>query len=368
MSTRVAGSAGAPWVRVAIATLALCTLVACRSPTPDAGPTQPPEASADLTRLAALYTERASAAPQDYPIGPGDLIEISVPAMPEIGRLEARVGTNGELALPLVGRLQAGGRTESELHDALGLALGEYMYEPEFSLLVKQHRNRQVGVLGAVAQPGLHPLDGPGDTVLDLLSKAGGLTDEATRRLLFLPRIEAPSSALPPVAAPSPSPSPSPSPTGASPIESFDKPSIVIDLDRIDRPEQQLALSIPLRPGDTLMALGGGKVFLRGWVKQPGALEMSRGLTVLGAITEAGGFAFPAKPSAVRILREEPGSDTRAVLEVDLERVEAGGGEDLRMREGDIVEVNAAAGKLALYGAYRFITGLINVGLSLSPL
>jgi hypothetical protein len=38
------------------------------------------------------------------------------------------------------------------------------------------------------------------------------------------------------------------------------------------------------------------------------------------------------------------------------------------MREGDVIEVDASGGKLALYGVYRFITGLINVGLSLSPL
>jgi polysaccharide export outer membrane protein len=346
-------------VRIRIAALTLL-LVSCRAAAPIAPDREAP-VTADLARLAALHHTRASAEPQDYPIGPGDLIGISVPAMPEIQDLELRVGADGTIALPLLGQLDAGGRTEQSLRDTLRAKLSEFMYDPQFSLLVKEHRNRRVGVLGAVAKPGLHPLDGPADTVLDLISKAGGLTDDATRRVLLLPR--------PAAGGPVENVAPEVSAGVAGAAEAgFSNPSIVIDLDRLDRPEQQLALSIPLRPGDTLMALGGGKIFLRGWVEKPGAIEMSRGLTVLGAITEAGGFSFPAKPSAVRVLREEPGSGARRILEVDLAKVQSGAGEDLRMREGDVIEVDASGGKLALYGVYRFITGLINVGLSLSPL
>ncbi len=109
-------------------------------------------------------------------------------------------------------------------------------------------------------------------------------------------------------------------------------------------------------------------MFLRGWVVEPGAIAMTRGLTLLGAITEAGGFMFPANENRVSILREELGTGRRRVIRVDLSEIQRGDRPDVRVREGDIVEVGSAKGKLVLYGAYRLFVGLINVGLSLSPL
>jgi protein involved in polysaccharide export with SLBB domain len=212
-------------VRIRIAALTLL-LVSCRAAAPIAPDREAP-VTADLARLAALHHTRASAEPQDYPIGPGDLIGISVPAMPEIQDLELRVGADGTIALPLLGQLDAGGRTEQSLRDTLRAKLSEFMYDPQFSLLVKEHRNRRVGVLGAVAKPGLHPLDGPADTVLDLISKAGGLTDDATRRVLLLPR--------PAAGGPVENVAPEVSAGVAGAAEAgFSNPSIVIDLDRLD--------------------------------------------------------------------------------------------------------------------------------------
>lgn len=388
---RAAAAAGV----VVAAVLAAAGVAGCAAtappapvPSPPGGPADPaavgaapPDArdaagSDDVERLVALARRRAAGWDDDYPIGPGDLIEVSVPAVVEIQDVTVRVAPDGTVALPLLGTLRAAGRTESGLRDEIRAALGRYMYEPQFTLLVVQHRNREVGVLGAVAKPGPYSVEGRRETVLDMLSEAGGLTDDATRRILFIPVADGDAApvrvaSLDTVSsAGSDSPEAAPVPQNGSAADAIlprASAPIVIDLDGMDQPTQQLALSMPVRPGDTLMVLGGGKVFLRGWVANPGAYDMTRGLSVLGAIAQAGGFSFPAREDRVRVLREQPGSNVRREIVVDVAAVQDGRGEDVPVREGDIIQVRATVPKLAVYGVYSFVSSLIRVGLALTP-
>ncbi len=323
--------------------------------------------SDDVERLREIYRRRISGAyARDYPIGPGDLLEISVPAMAEIDEEVVRVGGDGTITLPLLGTMQAAGLTEQQLHDSLERGLRQFMYRPEFSLLVKEHHNRSVGVLGAVEDPGLHPVESDQDTILEMISKAGGLTDDATQRLLFIP-VEAVSEEEAQRFAGDGPGQVRPVKADASALFLKASQPIVIDLEKMNRESQQLALSVPVRPGDTIMVLGGGKVFVQGWVQEPGAYPMTRGLTVLGAISAAGGFSFPAKRSRIQVLREVPGSDSRDLMVVNVEDIEAGHGRDIPLREGDIIEVGSAGGKLAAYGVYHFFTNVMRTGLALSP-
>jgi polysaccharide biosynthesis/export protein len=328
----------------------------------DASPT-------DLVRLEQVYEQRtAGPSGGDYPIGPGDLVEVSVPSMAELHAQSMRVAGDGTLALPLLGNIQAAGRSERQLHDDVAARLGRYMYRPEFSLVIREHRNRQVGVLGAVETPGLHAVDGGRDTILEMISKAGGLTEEATQRLLFMP-VETVSGRDADQLAASGLVVTDAAPTGgataAGVLLKAGRP-IVIDLDKMNESSQRFALNVPVRPGDTIMALGGGQVFVQGWVKQPGAYPMKRGLTALGAIGAAGGLSYPADKSSVRVLREENGTE-RAVVPIDLEQVETGRAEDIALREGDLIEVEAEGAKLAAYGVYHFFTNVMQMGFAVSP-
>jgi polysaccharide export outer membrane protein len=323
----------------------------------------------DLARLEQVYRERnVAGADTDYPIGPGDLVEISVPSMPELHDQTVRVGGDGRLALPLLGDIEAAGKTEHQLHDEVTARLGRYMYRPEFTLVVREHRNRQVGVLGAVETPGLHAVDGSRDTILEMISKAGGLTEEATQRLLFMPvetvsGADADRLAANGLVAGDATSAPGIAASGV--LLKAGRP-IVIDLDKMNESSQRFALSIPVRPGDTIMALGGGQVFVQGWVKTPGAYPMKRGLTALGAIGAAGGLSYPADKSAVRVLREESSAE-RTVIALDLEQVETGRAEDIALREGDLIEVEAEGAKLAAYGVYHFFTNVMQMGFAVSP-
>ena len=142
----------------------------------------------DLARLRRIYDERTEAASgYDYPIGTGDMIEISVPGMPELDDETVRVASSGTVSLPMIGDINAAGLTEKQFKSELRKALAQYMHRPHVAVHVTEYRSRQVGVLGAVTEPGLHTVKNAQATILDMISEAGGLTDEATQRLLFIP-------------------------------------------------------------------------------------------------------------------------------------------------------------------------------------
>lgn len=326
----------------------------------------------DLARLRRVYDERTKpGTTEDYPIGTGDVIEISVPAMPELSTQTVRVTSAGTVALPLLPEVRASGLTERQFESELRRALSRYMHNPHVSVHVTEYRSRQVGVLGSVEEPGLHTARGADATILDMISQAGGLTDDSTQRLLFIPaeRVsEADEAALGGLITEKlQSANIGTDEFGdleAQPLLQATDP-IVIDLERMNRKSARFALAVPVRPGDTIMALGGGQVFVQGWVETPGAQPMARGLTLLGAIAAAGGTSYPAQKSTVQVLREQSGSD-RLVKTVNLEDIEEGRAEDIRLREGDLVVVEAQGAKLVGYGVYQFFSNVMRVGVSLA--
>ncbi len=339
---------------------------------PQAAKTLADSPAIDLARLRRVYDDRTKpGAPQDYPIGTGDVIEISVPAMPELSTQTVRVTSAGTVALPLLPEVRASGLTERQFESELRRALSRYMHNPHVSVHVTEYRSRQVGVLGSVEEPGLHTARSADATILDMISQAGGLTDDSTQRLLFIPaeRVSAADEAALGglITEKLQSANIGTDEFGdleAQPLLQAADP-IVIDLERMNRKSARFALAVPVRPGDTIMALGGGQVFVQGWVETPGAQPMARGLTLLGAIAAAGGTSYPAQKSTVQVLREQNGSD-RLVKTVNLEDIEEGRAEDIRLREGDLVVVEAQGAKLVGYGVYQFFSNVMRVGVSLA--
>ncbi|MFP6663193.1 MAG: polysaccharide biosynthesis/export family protein [Deltaproteobacteria bacterium] len=323
----------------------------------------------DLARLRRIYDERTKAIDgYDYPIGTGDMIEISVPAMPELDDETVRVTSSGTVSLPMLGDIQAAGLTEKQFKTELRKALSQYMHRPHVAVHVTEYRSRQVGVLGAVDDPGLYTVKNAQATILDMISEAGGLTEDATQRLLFIPvdRVdpdEVESFELAGLVSADTQRSRLSKDLKEPLLQASDP--IIIDLDKMNSRSQRFALAVPVRPGDTIMALGGGQVFVQGWVESPGALKMTRGLTLLGAIAAAGGPSFPAKKSQVQILRDGGGTD-RIVRTVDISDIEDGKAEDIALREGDIILVEAQGGKLVAYGVYRFFSEVMRVGVSVA--
>jgi protein involved in polysaccharide export with SLBB domain len=151
----------------------------------------PVDTMQDTARLDALYRSRTrDTTVADYPIGPGDVVEVSVPPIDELRERTVRVEADGSISLPMVGGLQGGGLTEKQLRVELSERLKTYMYKPEVDVFVKEYRSRQVAVVGMVNSPGLITLTSPNQTVLDMMTRAGGLTATAADEIILMPAEE----------------------------------------------------------------------------------------------------------------------------------------------------------------------------------
>jgi protein involved in polysaccharide export with SLBB domain len=342
----------------------------------------------DEQRLEALWRSRQSdISTADFTIGPGDVLRISVPAIAQLSDRSVRVSEENTIDLPLAGELSVGGLTEQGVRAMLAARLHRYMKHPQVAVFVTEYRSREVAVAGAVNKPGLYTLVSHSDTILDIISRAGGMTENAAARVILIPSAGEPLGhaslglpesgglAMPDAAAASASegrlgpeeadhqsampisyttarPSLGRPPAGIQPGKA---PPIIIDAGEA---KGQTYLDLPARPGDVILVPTAGEVMVQGWVQNAGAFKISPGMTVLGAITAAGGELYS---SSAEILRGG-GEGGKKDIPVDISRVKSGEEPDPIVQSGDVVVVNrsvAGAIPYALYTLFsRFNTGL----------
>ena len=346
---------------------------------------------ANLARLDALWEKRSSMASTstDYPIGPGDVIEIEVPGVDDLKDRTVRVSGSGQIELPLIGVIDTTGLTESGLRDSLKAALGKYMYNPQVDVFVKEYHSRQVAVVGAVHSPGLVVLTGGGETILDVITQAGGLTPDAADEIVILPEVKGGREKLQQIAASMSGGDDSGKPaselqsgtgttheTQAESTQTSQPGSMQAGNGTIDMTalEQEVnngpAVIIPLKtamrgsakymnmlanPGDIIVVPGGGNVMVTGWVYKPGYFGVGSGLTVLGAVASAGGAMFAADTSEATLIRSD-GVGNKVSLPVNLDKIATGQAPDIPVRANDVVDVPYSDLKIGPYVVYNILT------------
>jgi polysaccharide export outer membrane protein len=125
---------------------------------------------------------------QEYHIGPQDVVQIDVWKEPEITRT-IPVRPDGKISLPLLNDVQAAGLTAMQLAGSIREGLTKYLNNPQVTVIVSQINSRRVFVTGEVAKSGALPLL-PGMTVLQALSSAGGFTQFAREKGIYILRNE----------------------------------------------------------------------------------------------------------------------------------------------------------------------------------
>lgn len=125
-------------------------------------------------------TATANKAVGEYRIGALDSLDVSIYQEPELSAKALQVDASGQIALPLVGTVQAMGKTPAELSSELEEMLGtKYLRNPQVTVTVAASVSQKVSVQGEVAEPGVFPLSGP-TTLLGVISMAKGETDVAS--------------------------------------------------------------------------------------------------------------------------------------------------------------------------------------------
>jgi polysaccharide export outer membrane protein len=148
-----------------------------------------PDRSSQKTNDTSKANSPASATTDpDYKIGPQDVVRIDVWKEPDISRI-IPVRPDGKISLPLLKDIQASGLTTLELGKAIHDGLTKYLTDPEVTVTVTEINSRRVYITGEVTRAGALPLL-PNMTVLQALSSAGGFTQFAKLKSIYVLRNE----------------------------------------------------------------------------------------------------------------------------------------------------------------------------------
>src|ERR1051326_5200663 len=116
----------------------------------------------------------------DYKLGPEDVIEIFVWKEPDLSVPSEVVRPDGKISLPLIGELQASGRTQAQIEAEVTQKLRQFVSDPVVNVIVKEVHSAKVSILGEVKKPGVYPIKERA-TILDAIASAEGFTEYAKR-------------------------------------------------------------------------------------------------------------------------------------------------------------------------------------------
>jgi polysaccharide export outer membrane protein len=277
----------------------------------------------------------------DYIISPDDVLVINVYDAPDVTG-EYRVSPNGQIALPLLSApIVAAGRTQSELSDLISEAYhkAEIYSHPRVTVSVKESFIHTVTIAGAVKQPQIYPVFGK-TTLLDALSQAGGLTEEAGS-LAIVTRGAIGAQAVKSSAA-----------CGAASKPTSCESTFRMDV-RLLTETGDPHLNVDLYPGDRVTIQRAGIIYVVGAVNMSGGFAMKNGqedMTVLEAMALAGGLKSTAAQKKAMIIRKNPtAKDGRQEIAVNLSKVLTGHQHDIRLQANDIFFVPDSNAKKALH-------------------
>ena len=325
-----------------------------------------------LEQLRLSLTPRdSSGRSEDYSIGPEDLLEISVFEAPELNR-SVRVSAGGEIALTLLGPVQAAGLNPRQLEFVLQeLLRRSFMKDPHVGVFVREMQSHAVSVFGAVRKPGVVQIRGP-RSLVEILSMAEGLAEDAGDTVLVIrgggldrpspvsPASES-SAAVKPTHADAPADAP---PVSHSTTSAGSLVSLEIDLKQLlESADPQT--NVPVYPGDLVKVSRAGVVYVVGEVHKPGGflLKNNENISALQAIALAEGLTRTSAKEHARIIRNDAQTGRRTEIPLPLGKVLSGKSPDLVLRPNDIVFVPNSAARSGFYrgaeAAVSIVTGLI---------
>ncbi|MEZ5392950.1 MAG: polysaccharide biosynthesis/export family protein [Bryobacterales bacterium] len=124
---------------------------------------------------------------EEYVIGVGDILSINVWKEPDVSVEQVGVRSDGKISVPLVKEVFASGLTPMQLEDILTQKLRQYINNPVVTVIVLEVRSQRVFIVGNVGASGMLPLE-PGLTAMRAIALAGGLTEFAKRKKIYVLR------------------------------------------------------------------------------------------------------------------------------------------------------------------------------------
>jgi polysaccharide export outer membrane protein len=287
--------------------------------------------------------------PSGYVLGPDDQILIRALEGLDLADKPVLIGANGNITLPLIGRVKAAGLTVEQLETELTSRLKAYVLEPQISVTVTEFRSQPVSVLGAVTTPGIVQLRGR-KTLYEVLSLSGGPRETAGSTVSITRRRENGELTLP----------------GATLDSTGQFSTAQVEMREI-LDGSNPAANIEIKPNDVISVSQGNArtVYVVGDVQHSGAFNLGAQSTmsVLSALSMAGGLGRTAKGEKARIFR--PGADPQKHEEiaVNIKQILGGKAEDIGLRPGDILVIPTSSRKTFAVLATGTLSGAVSAAI-----
>jgi polysaccharide export outer membrane protein len=278
-----------------------------------------------------------------YVLGSGDQVLVRVLDVEEFNDKPVRIEMDGSIRLPLVGRIQASGSTAEQLASRVSDGLKGYVRHPQVTISIAEFGSQPVSVIGSVKSPGIHQLQGR-KTLVEVLSLAGGVTDDAGYSVKITRRAEFGAIPLPNATT---------DPDTGFHVAEVNLKGIL----EATHPEQNIAI----QPNDVISVPRAKMIYVTGQVRRSGGFVLNGrdSMTVLQAISLAGGVDTASAPEHTRILRAGLSSADRAEMPIDLKKIMEGKATDVALQPEDILFIPSSVPKKA---AIRAIEAAIQVG------
>ncbi|MFY7866983.1 polysaccharide export protein EpsE [Roseateles sp.] len=272
-----------PWL--GLATLALSCMAVV----------QPSQAA---TPVAAAVPAAASPT-AEYRLGSGDVLRITVYQNQDL-TLETRVSEVGVVSYPLLGNVRIGGLsvTQAEQLIADGLKNGNFVKNPQVTIVVLQVKGNQANVLGQVNRPGRYPIETADMRLTDLISNAGGVAAGGAEILVL---------------------------TGKRNGKPY---RAEIDLPAIFAPGGS-DNDVFIQNGDVVWVDRGPMVYIYGEVQRPGPMRLERGMTLMQSLATGGGLTQRGTEKGIRVHRKNAEGKVE-VVQLPM---------DESLKDGDVVYV-----------------------------
>lgn len=244
-------------------------------------------------------TGLSTGAAAEYRLGSGDAIKISVFQNPDM-TLETRVSEAGTISFPLLGVVRIGGLSVSDAESRIaeGLRKGNFVKQPQVTILVLKVTGNQASVLGQVNQPGRYPLEVADTRLTDLLANARGVSP-AGGDLLVL--------------------------TGQRAGKPF---RLEVDLPTLFGPNGREQDVVVLN-GDVLWVERFPMIYIYGEVQKPGQIRLERGMTLLQGLAAGGGLTLRGTDRGIRVHRKDASGKVQEIKP----------GMDEPLKDGDVIFV-----------------------------
>jgi len=245
-----------------------------------------------------------SAQTKDYIVGPEDVLDVQVWDNKDMNQV-VFVRPDGKTSLPIVGEIQAAGKTVQELQDYLTAVYSKTVKGAAVTVIIREIKSRPVYFLGGFGRPGALQLMRNDLSLLQALALVGGVAPGADGENGFVLR--------------------------------KDK-RIPVNFTKLLQ-KGDLTQDLQLEPGDSVVAPIADLVYLQGEVRAPGAIKFLPDLTVVKAITQGGGFTPMAAGGRVDIIRWK--GEKRERIRVDVDKMMRAPDEnpDVMLKPDDIVFV-----------------------------